>query len=120
MKLLGIFNRKKKKSLKELYEPVIDKMWLCLVHFSPWNPNDHDVLFKEVNITEAHADKYGIYVVSDYIDSRCCSSQPIGGYIDKLEMRYNWCGFFETEESAKAAYNATMEEWIATIRSKMA
>jgi len=120
MKLFNIFSRRKKMTLKELYAPVLDQMWVCVVNFCPWRPMEHDVVIKKVNITEAHADSEGIYVKSDLKNPFCSySNEYINGYIDKIEMRYNCSGFFETEEDAKEAYNALMEKWIGVIKSKM-
>lgn len=109
-------------TLKELYAPVLDRMWVCVVNYCPWRPADHDVVFKEVNILEAHADSEGIYVKSDFANpfiKHPSSTDIICGYIDRIDMRFHCCGFFETEDAAKKAYNELMEKWIETVRSKM-
>ena len=120
MRLFNLFARKKKKTIKELYEHFLDKMWVCSLNFSPWCPDKYKVIFKEVEITEAHADKYGIWVKSNWVSPLSCSNEGVSGYIDRIEMEYNCCGFFETEDEAKKAYNKLMEEWIAVIRANMA
>lgn len=121
MNLFNIFSRKRRLSIKELYAPVLDKMWVCAINFCPWNPSSHKVVFKQVGIVKAEADKEGIYVVSD---ERCpfshFSNDYLTGYIDKIRMRGDCCGFFETEEAAKKAYNDLMNEWIEVIKSKLA
>lgn len=122
MKLFNLFSRKKKLSIKSIFEPVLDKMWVCAINFCPWNSDMHDVVFKKVGIKNASADKEGIYVVSDFHDpftSVVCSSDYLCGYIDKITVRGRICGFFETEELAKKAYNELMNKWIDVIKSKM-
>ena len=121
MKLLDLFGRRKRMTIKELYAPVIDKMWCCVVNFCPWRPDEHGVVFRKVNIIKAEADKDGIWVESDFQNPYdMYSKDPIKGYIDKITMRFHTSGFFETEEEAKAAYNKLMEDWIAVIKNKMA
>ena len=39
MKLFNIFSRSKTMTLKELYAPVLDQMWVCVVNFCPWKNN---------------------------------------------------------------------------------
>ena len=110
-------------TIKELYAPVIDQMWCCVVNFCPWRPNDHRVVFKKVNIVKAEADKDGIWVTSDFnnpYNKYSNETDFIGGYIDKITIRFHTSGFFDTEEEAKAAYNKLMEDWIAVIKNKMA
>ena len=122
MKLFNIFGRQRKKSIKELYAPVIDQMWCCVVNFCPWRPNDHRVVFKKVNIVKAEADKDGIWVTSDFnnpYNKYSNETDFIGGYIDKITIRFHTSGFFDTEEEAKAAYNKLMEDWIAVIKNGM-
>lgn len=121
MKLFNIFARRKKISAKELYAPVLDQMWCCVINFCPWNPKEHKVLFKKVNIVKAEVDTDGIYVVSDWVDPfHKYEEDPIKGYIDKITMRWHTAGFFETEEEAKSAYNKLMELWIGVIREHLA
>ena len=121
MKLLNLFGRRKRMTIKELYAPVIDKMWCCVANFCPWSPSDHGVVFKKVNIVKAEADGEGIWVESDIKNPfGYCSQDVVVGYIDKF-TRYSYIsGFFETEEEAKSAYNKLMEDWIAVIKNKMA
>ena len=119
MKLFNLFARKKK-TIKELYEPVLDKMWCCLIRFRPWEPERHKVIIQRVNITEAYATADGIFVKSDFQDPFCIySEENIDGYIDKIVARRYFSGFFETEEEAKLAYNKLMEDWISVIRKNM-
>lgn len=122
MKLFNILGRKRKKSIKELYAPVIDQMWCCVVNFCPWRPNDHRVVFKKVNIVKAEADKDGIWVTSDFnnpYNKYSNETDFISGYIDKITIRFHTSGFFDTEEEAKVAYNKLMEDWIAVIKNGM-
>ena len=119
MRLFNLFTRKKKKTIKELYEPVLDKMWCCLVNFCPWEPTRHKVIFREVGIIDAHATKEGIYVKSDWNNPFRFDSK-VDGYIDEICVRFDTAGFFETEDEAKKAYNKLMENWIAVIRANMA
>lgn len=120
MKLFNIFNRRKKLTIKQLYAPVLDEMWCCVVNFCPWNPERHDVVFKKVRIIKAEATQDGIWVESDFQNPfDKYSKDTIKGYIDKIEMRFHTCGFFDTENEAKIAYNALMNKWIEVIRSKL-
>ena len=119
MRLFNLFARKKKMSIKELYEPVLDKMWCCLVRFCPWEPIRHKVIFRKVGIIDAHATAEGIYVKSDWANPFDFNSK-VDGFIDKITVRYHTTGFFETEDEAKMAYNKLMENWIAVIRANMA
>lgn len=36
-------------------ETQIDRMWVCVVRFRPWDKEEHDVVFKEVDIVKAEA-----------------------------------------------------------------
>ena len=120
MKLLNLFGCRKRMTIKELYAPVIDQMWCCVVNFCPWSPDKHGVIFKKVNIVKAIADRDGIWVESDSQNpfEKYCKN-ILRGYIDKITMTSNTTGFFETEEAAKAAYNKLMEDCIAVIKNKM-
>lgn len=117
MNLFNLFSRRKKLSLKSIFEPVLDRMWVCTVNFTPWDPDRHGVKFMEVPILDAHATPDGIYVKTSRRDP--FSGDEMDGYIDKIEMRYRCRGFFETEEAAKKAYNDLMNKWIDVIKSKM-
>ena len=117
MNLFGIFKRRKKMSLKELYPNFLDEMWMCRFTFRPWEPGGYEVVFKKVKITEARATPDGIFVKSDEKEEHC--SNCICGYIDRFTCNWEWTAFFETEEEAKRAYDALMEEWISVMRSKM-
>jgi len=117
MNLFNIF-RRKKASNKRPYPVILDKMWVCVVNFRPWDPDNHKVVFKPVDIVKAEADTHGIYVSSDEenpFTHGCCT-----GYVGELEGYKNSCGFFETEDAAKKAYNDLMNSWIAVIKSKLA
>lgn len=112
MKLFNIFKRQKKMTIKELFTPVLDKMWVCVINFQPWNPARYEVIFKEVCIVKACADKDGIFVET--------YEEHIKGYIDKITARScYWVGFFETKGKAEEEYNKLMKEWIRVIESKM-
>ena len=118
--MFNIFNRRKKLSIKELYAPVLDEMWCCVVNFSPMDPNQHGVVFKKVNIVKAEADKEGIWVESDFQNPYDkYSKDTIKGYIDKITMRFHTAGFFETKEAAEKAYNELMQQWIDVIKRSM-
>ena len=121
MKLFNIFSRKKKMTIKQLYAPVLDKMWVCVISFCPWDPSKHDVVIKEVNIVSANADNNGIFVMSDAKNPfrSYSSSDTMRGYIDKIDWRFDYCGFFDTEVEAKGAYVMLMNDWIDVIRSKL-
>ena len=116
--MFGLFKKKKKMTLKELYAPVLDRMWVCVLNFCPWNPKGHDVKFMEVSIRKAEADKEGIYVNSDDRNP-FDESETMNGYIDKITSSFGyWVGFFETKEEAVAAYNKLMDEWVKVIQDK--
>lgn len=118
--MFNIFKRRKKLSLKELYAPVLDEMWCCVINFCPWKPDRHRVVFKKVNIIKAEAATEGIWVQSDFQNPyEKYHEDFVSGYIDKITMRMQTSGFFETRELAEKAYNALMEEWIAVIRNGM-
>ena len=118
--MFNIFKRGKKLSIKELYAPVLDKMWCCVINFCPWTPDRHGVVFKKVDIIKAEADKEGIWVESDFQNPyEKYRDDFVRGYIDKITMRSQTSGFFETKEAAEEAYNALMEKWIAVIRNGM-
>lgn len=118
--MFNIFKRRKKLSLKELYAPVLDEMWCCVVNFCPWRPNEHRVVFKKVNIIKAEADSEGIWVESDFLNPYVKNDKDtIKGYIDKITMRFHTAGFFETKEAAEKAYNDLMQKWIDVIMHSM-
>jgi len=121
MKLFNIFKKQKAKTIKELYTPVLDKMWVCVFNFEPWNETKHDVLFKKVNIVKAYADEKGIFVESSEVNPfSLYDKDHLCGYIDHITQRsWTWCGFFETKEGAEKAYNALVKKWIGVIESKM-
>jgi hypothetical protein len=120
MKLFNIFKKQKAKTIKELYTPVLDQMWVCVFDFAPWSEERHQVMFKKVNIVKAYADEKGIFVESNEqdpfstYDNRC-----LCGYIDTIFDHWHWTGFFETKEEAEKAYNDLMKKWIGVIESKM-
>lgn len=118
MKLFNIFKKQKKMSIKELYAPVLDEMWVCAFNFAPWASKEHKVVFKKVKIVRAEADKDGIFVKSSEPDPFDKSSE-LRGYIDKITCNWHWTGFFETKKDAEKAYNDLMKKWISVIESKM-
>ena len=118
--MFNIFKRRKKLSIKELYAPVLDKMWCCVINFCPWTPDRHSVVFKKVDIIKAEANKEGIWVQSRFQNPyEPYHEDFVMGYIDKITMRSQTSGFFETKEAAEKAYNDLMEKWIAVIRNGM-
>ena len=120
MKLFNIFKKQKKMTIKELYAPVLDEMWVCVFNFTPWEPENHKVIFKKVKIVEAKATPDGIVVISDEKDPFYFSEGYIlRGYIDRITSQWSWNGFFETKEEAEKAYNDLMKKWISVIESKM-
>lgn len=120
MKLFNIFKKQKKMTIKELYAPVLDKMWVCVFNFSPWDVKEHGVVFKKVNIIKACADEKGIFVESDERDPfTMYEKERLRGYIDHITSSWHWVGFFETKEEAEKAYNDLMKKWIGVIESKM-
>ena len=118
MSFFNFLSNKKKRSVKELYEPVLEDMWICAFNFCPWTPDEHKVVFKKVGIVSAHAYNDGIYVESDFHNPFYSYSECMKGYVDKIQMRFN-CGFFETEDAAKTAYKELMNKWIDVIKSTM-
>ena len=118
MKLFNIFKKQKQMTIKELYAPVLDEMWVCAFKFNPWEPENHKVIFKKVKIVMAEADKEGIFVKSSEPDPFDQHSE-LYGYIDKITCNWRWTGFFETKEEAEKAYNELMKKWIGVIESKM-
>jgi len=115
MGLFGLFSKKRKMSLKELYAPVLDRMWVCAFRFKPWEPKKNQVVFKEVNIVRAVAYKEGIYVESDECDP-FHKETTLKGYIDTITSDWSWVGFFESLDKAKAEYCKLMNEWIAEMQ----
>ena len=118
MKLFNIFKKQKKITIRDLYTPVLDEMWVCTFRFNPWEPENHTVIFKKVKIVMAEADKNGIFVRSSEPDPFDNHSE-LCGYIDKITCNWRWTGFFETKEEAVKAYNDLMKKWIGVIESKM-
>jgi hypothetical protein len=120
MSFLNLFSRKKEKpvSVKELYAPVLEDMWVCAFNFCPWNQEEHRVVYKKVGIVTARAYKDGIYVESNFKNPFYGSAGEMTGYVNKLSIRHN-CGFFETEDAAKTAYKELMNKWIDVIKSTM-
>lgn len=119
MKLFDIFKKKKKMTIKELYAPVLDEMWVCTFNFCPWDESRHKVVFKKVKIVSAEATREGIWVKSNETYPFNKSNQTICGYIDKINCEWHWTGFFETKEEAEKSYNELMKKWISVIESKM-
>ena len=120
MKLFNIFKKRKKLTLKELYAPVLDEMWVCAFKFNPWDSENHKVIFKKVKIVEAKATPDGIFVTAGEKDPFYFSENyKLGGYIDRITSQWSWNGFFETKEEAEKAYNKLMKKWISVIESRM-
>ena len=120
MKLFDIFKRQKKMTTKELDAPVLDKMWVCVINFQPWDTTRHEVVFKEVNIIKALANEKGILVESNESDPFDYEPKaPVYGYVDKITACRHWVGFFETKGAAEQAYNKLMKEWIRVIETKL-
>ena len=120
MKLFNIFKRQRKLTIKELYAPVLDEMWVCAFDFAPWSEERHQVMFKKVNIVKASADQKGIFVESNEQDPFSpYDNRFLCGYIDTISDNWHWTGFFETKEEAEKAYNKLMKKWIGVIESKM-
>ena len=118
--MFGIFKRRNKVSVKELYQdiPLLDKMWMCVARFCPWNPDGHGVKFVEVSIKRAEAEKNGIYVHSP-CRNPFDGDESMSGYIDKITSQFGyWVGFFETKDEAVAAYNKLMDDWVKVIQNK--
>ena len=115
-----LLTNRRKKVIKEQNENILDKMWCCVIRFCPWEPNKHKVIFKEVNIIEAHSTDDGIYVVSDWEDPFLYGTcETVCGYYNKISVKSKITGFFDTEEDARRAYKKLMEEWISVIRNTM-
>lgn len=121
MGFFNIFNKKKKMTIKELYSPVLDEMWVCTFDFCPWDEKDNSVYIKKVEIVSARADSKGIFVESSspYPFGTSSMKNVMQGYIDKISSGLYWTGFFETREDAVKAYNELMEKWISSIRANM-
>lgn len=121
MGLFNIFQKKKKKTLKELYTPVLDEMWVCTFNFCPWDEEDNSVYIKKVKIVSARADSKGIFVESSspYPFGTSSMKDVMKGYIDRISSGWYWTGFFETREEAVKAYKELMEKWISAIRGNM-
>ena len=115
--MFGIFKRKKKMTIKELYAPVLDEMWMCAVNFTPWDSEDFRVTVKKVRITSAQASRDGIWVVSDETIPGW-ETKKYAGYIDKIGEHYGWVGFFETKEQAETEFNKMMDKWISEMESR--
>jgi len=109
MDLFKIFKRKKTIRIKDIFSNVLDEMWAVTFHFRPWD--EYEGLkpkISKVGIVSAEVDTNGIYVKT----SSGLRGNELYGYIDKIASSSNgWTGFFETEEKAKAAYNAMMDAW---------
>lgn len=122
MGFFNIFQKKKKKmTLKELYAPVLDEMWVCTFNFCPWDENDNKVYIKKVKIISARAENKGIFVESSspYPFGTSSMGDVMKGYIDRISSGWYWTGFFETREEAVKAYKELMEKWISAIRGNM-
>lgn len=121
MKLFDIFKKKKKKkmTIKELYAPVLDEMWVCTFNFCPWDETRNKVVFKKVKIVSAEATREGIWVKSNEPYPFDGTNEDMCGYIDKIDCRWYWNGFFETKEEAEKAYVELMEKWIGEIRKNV-
>lgn len=114
--MFGIFRRKKKMTIKKMFDSILDEMWVCAFQFRPWDENCTNVVFKKVRIVKAEATDQGIYVLADEkhpFDSNC----SLDGYVDKFTDKWSWTGFFETEREAKDAHNDLMDKWIGVIKT---
>ena len=98
--------------------PLLDKMWVCVFRFSPWEPKDFKVVFKKVDIVKAVAYKEGVWVESTEHDPLGGSDKHLDGYVDRITSQWHWVGFFETREEAVKAYNKFMDDCIAEINEK--
>ena len=119
MKLFDIFKKKKKMTIKELYAPVLDEMWVCTFNFRPWDESGNKVIFKKVVIVSAEATRDGIWVMSGERYPFHENDETICGYIDKFDCGRYWTGFFETEEEAKKAFNDLMIKWCDVMKSNI-
>lgn len=116
--MFGIFKRRKKMTIKELYAPVLDEMWMCAFDFKPWDSGDFRVTVKKVRITAAQASRDGIWVVSDETIPGF-ASKKYEGYIDKITSSFvEWVGFFETKEQAETEFNKLMDKWASEMQSR--
>lgn len=118
MKLFNIFRKKEK--VKDLYKstPLLDKMWVCVFRFSPFEPKNFVVKFKKVDIVSAVAYKEGVWVESSERDPFKSSDRFLGGYVGNITQQWHWVGFFETRKEAVAAYNKFMDDCISVINEK--
>ena len=87
-------------SLKELYEPVLDRMWVRVFRFRPWEPKENQVVFNEVNIVRAVAYKEGIYVESDEHDP-FHREITLKGYIDTITSDWEWGWVFRVSRQGQ-------------------
>ena len=115
--MFGIFKRRKKMTIKELYAPVLDEMWMCVFDFKPWDSGEFRVTVKKVRITSAQATKNGIWVVSDE-PIPGWQTEKYEGYIDKITASVEWVGFFETREQAESEFNKMMDKWVSEMESR--
>jgi hypothetical protein len=115
--MFEIFKRKKKMTIKELYAPVLDEMWMCAFNFTPWDPEDFRVTVKKVRIISAQANLGGIWVMSDETIPGW-QTKKYEGYIDKITASVEWVGFFETKEQAETEFNKMMDKWISEMESR--
>ena len=117
--MFDIFKKQNKmKTIKDVFGPVLDEMWMCRFDFYPWDGSRFNVQVKKVHITEARADEDGIWVKSDYWKDG--SNSWVSGYIDKIMgFAHGWVGFFETEEAAKKAFDDLMSKWMVEMKGKM-
>ena len=117
--MFSIFKKQNKmKTIKDVFGPVLDEMWMCRFDFYPWDGSRFNVQVKKVHITEARADEDGIWVKSDYWKDG--SNSWVSGYIDKIMgFAHGWVGFFETEEAAKKAFDDLMSKWMVEMKGKM-
>lgn len=118
--MFGIFDKQRK--LNKSASPdikLLDKMWMCVFCFNPWDVERHNVVFKEVGIVKAYAEEGGIFVESNENSPFLTCDYPMSGYIGKFTSQRHWVGFFETKEEAIKAYNDLMKKWVDVIESKI-
>lgn len=115
--MFGIFNRKKKMTIKDIYAPVLDEMWMCAFDFTPWDSENFRVTIKKVCITAAQASRDGIWVVSDE-PIPGWQSKKYEGYIDKITSSVEWVGFFEKKEQAETEFNKLMDKWVSEMETR--
>jgi len=113
MNILKFFNPL---SGKDVESPSLGKMWMCRFDFLPWEPDEFNVVFREVEIDKACATKDGIWVEAKANDVE--STHILGGYVGKFTPNWKWIGFFPTENQAKDAFNCLVDKWIKVIESK--